>query len=203
MSVAYKDLNSNDPHHRHVPHLFALHPGRQITALGTPELANAARKTLELRGDDGTGWSIAWKENFLARLRAGDHAHKLLSYQLRLTSQTETVMADARGTYANLFDAHPPFQIDGNFGAVSGMTEMLLQSMESYTSGDGQDAYILDLLPALPSAWPDGFITGLKARGSFEVSLKWKGEKLLGGTIKSLNGEPFKSGHQIRLKLKG
>ncbi|MEH3114324.1 glycosyl hydrolase family 95 catalytic domain-containing protein [Pedobacter terrae] len=197
------DLNSNDPHHRHVSHLFALHPGRQITALGTPELANAAKKTLELRGDDGTGWSIAWKENFWARLREGDHAHKLLSYQLRLTSQTETVMADAGGTYANLFDAHPPFQIDGNFGAVSGMTEMLLQSMESYTGANGQDAYILDLLPALPTAWPDGHISGLKARGGFEVSLKWKDGKLLSGTIKSLNGEPFKIRTSNQIKIKG
>lgn len=197
------DLNSHDPHHRHVSHLFALHPGRQITALGTPELANAARKTLELRGDDGTGWSIAWKENFWARLRAGDHAHQLLSYQLRLTSQTETVMADAGGTYPNLFDAHPPFQIDGNFGAVSGMTEMLLQSMESYTNVNGQDAYILDLLPALPSAWPNGHITGLKARGGFEVSLKWKDGKLLSGTIKSLNGEPLKIRTSNQIKIKG
>ncbi|SFA40809.1 alpha-L-fucosidase 2 [Pedobacter suwonensis] len=196
------DLNSGDPHHRHVSHLFALHPGRQITALGTPELAKAARKTLELRGDDGTGWSIAWKENFWARLREGDHAHKLLSNQLRATYQTETIMADAGGTYPNLFDAHPPFQIDGNFGAVSGMTEMLLQSMETYTSANGQDAYILDLLPALPTAWPSGHITGLKARGGFEVSLKWKDGKLHSGTIKSLNGEPFKirTSNQIKIK---
>lgn len=197
------DLNSNDPHHRHVSHLFALHPGRQITALGTPELSKAAKKTLELRGDDGTGWSIAWKENFWARLRDGDHAHKLLSNQLRATYQTETIMADAGGTYPNLFDAHPPFQIDGNFGAVSGMTEMLLQSMETYTSANGRDAYILDLLPALPTAWPSGNITGLKARGGFEVSLKWKDGKLHSGTIKSLNGEPFKIRTSNQIKIKG
>lgn len=197
------DLNSNDPHHRHVSHLFALHPGRQITALGTPELSKAAKKTLELRGDDGTGWSIAWKENFWARLRDGDHAHKLLSNQLRATYQTETIMADAGGTYPNLFDAHPPFQIDGNFGAVSGMTEMLLQSMETYTSANGRDAYILDLLPALPTAWPSGNITGLKARGGFEVSLKWKDGKLHSGTIKSLSGEPFKIRTSNQIKIKG
>lgn len=121
--------------------------------------------------------------------------NKALNYKLYrrtksvLTSQTETVMANAGGTYANLFDAHPPFQIDGNFRFVSGM---LLQSNGSYTIGNGQDAYILDLLPALSSAWPAGYITGLKARDGFEVSLRWKGRKLLSGTIKSLSGESFK-----------
>ncbi len=186
------DLNSGDPHHRHVSHLFALHPGRQITALGTPGLAEAAKKTLELRGDDGTGWSIAWKENFWARLRDGDHAHKLLSAQLRFTGKTETNMSNGGGTYANLFDAHPPFQIDGNFGAVSGMTEMLLQSMEAYRNDWGEDSYILDLLPALPAAWPEGSVSGLRARGGFEVSLRWKNGRLLHAEIKSLAGEPFR-----------
>lgn len=197
------DLNTDDPNHRHVSHLFALHPGKQITAIGTPDLAAAAKRTLQLRGDDGTGWSIAWKENFWARLREGDHAHKLLSNQLRYTDETKTIMADAGGTYANLFDAHPPFQIDGNFGAVSGMTEMLLQSSESYLDDNGQESYILDLLPALPSAWPNGTISGLKGRGGFELSLNWKNHKLSTGSIRSLLGRSFKIRSSTPIKIQG
>jgi len=177
------DLNSNDMHHRHVSHLFPLHPGHQITMLGTPELADAAKKTLLLRGDDGTGWSIAWKENFWARLRDGDHAHKLLSNQLRPTTELKTIMADAGGTYPNLFDAHPPFQIDGNFGAVSGMSEILLQSMDVNSEG----VYLINLLPALPSAWSEGSIKGLRARGGFLVSESWKNGCLTFATIESSN----------------
>lgn len=186
------DLNTDDPHHRHVSHLFPLHPGHQVTAFKTPELAAAAKKTLELRGDNGTGWSIAWKENFWARLRDGDHAHRLLSYQLRPTKQLKTIMADAGGTYPNLFDAHPPFQIDGNFGAVSGITEMLLQSHETYTTDDDTYAYVIDILPALPAAWPTGSVTGLRARGGFEVNINWSNGRLTSFSIRSTNGEPCK-----------
>jgi len=196
------DLNSDDPHHRHVSHLFALHPGKQITVIGTPDLAAAAKRTLQLRGDDGTGWSIAWKENFWARLRDGDHAHKLLSTQLRYTDVTKTVMADAGGTYANLFDAHPPFQIDGNFGAVSGMTEMLLQSAETFTNDKGETYPIIDLLPALPSAWPNGEISGLRARGGYEVSLRWKAGMLASATVISLLGGTCQIRSAIPLKIK-
>lgn len=179
------DMNSDDPEHRHVSHLFALHPGHQITALGTPELAAAAKKSLQIRGNDGTGWSIAWKENFWARLRDGNQVLALLSNQLRYTGQTRTIMAGAGGTYPNLFDAHPPFQIDGNFGAVSGMTETLLQSMETYAP----DKYIIDLLPALPSQWATGSVRGLRARGGFEIGIQWAYSLPVEVTVKSLNGE--------------
>ncbi len=150
------DLNDPEPHHRHISHLFALHPGHQISALPTPELAAAARKTLEQRGDEGTGWSKAWKINCWARLHDGDHAFQLLSEQLELVTTTGTNYSAGGGTYENLFDAHPPFQIDGNFGALSGITEMLLQSQERYVdpASPHEDRYVIELLPALPSAWP-------------------------------------------------
>jgi alpha-L-fucosidase 2 len=167
------DLNAPEPGHRHVSHLFALHPGRRISPLQTPELAAAARKSLELRGDEGTGWSKAWKINFWARLHDGDHAFKIIREQLKLVDTTRTEYSRGGGTYANLFDAHPPFQIDGNFGAVSGVTEMLLQSHAMYAD----DRYIVHFLPALPSMWPRGEINGLCARGGLGVDLAWQNGK--------------------------
>jgi len=181
------DWDNPKDQHRHVSHLFALHPGREITANGTPELAEAAKVTLKHRGDDGTGWALAWKINFWARLLDGDHALKLMANQLRHTKELKTVMQGAGGTYPNLFDAHPPFQIDGNFGFVSGVNELLLQSHERYIDpkSPDEDRYVIDLLPALPSDWKRGSIRGLRARGGFELDLAWDNGVLKKATIAS------------------
>ncbi|HKX31316.1 MAG TPA: glycoside hydrolase family 95 protein [Blastocatellia bacterium] len=180
------DLNAPEPHHRHFSHLFALHPGRQISPLRTPELAEAARRTLDLRGDESTGWSQAWKINCWARLHDGDRTYKLIREQLKAVDSTQTDYTRGGGTYLNLFDAHPPFQIDGNFGAVSGITEMLLQSQlsDEPSVDSAEERYLLHFLPALPSALPAGHVKGLRARGGIEVDLAWYGGRALSVTLR-------------------
>ncbi|MEI8087461.1 MAG: glycoside hydrolase family 95 protein, partial [Paludibacter sp.] len=168
-----EDYDDKDPKHRHVSHLLCLHPGNEISALETPELFNACKKTLELRGDGGTGWSIVWKVCFWARLLDGNHAYKMLQNDLNYT--TEKGFTLKGGTYPNLLGAHPPYQIDGNFGVVEGISEMLMQSHQ-------KEIY---LLPALPDAWAIGSISGLKARGGYDVAMQWENSKLKSATILS------------------
>jgi len=187
-----EDVDNPNEKHRHVSHLWGLHPGDEIHPITTPELAEACKVTLSHRGDGGTGWSRAWKINFWARLLDGDHAFLLLKNLMVPSKSEETNYKDKGGLYFNLFDAHPPFQIDGNFGATSGIVEMLLQSHLR----DGNGDFYQDLLPALPSKLPNGKISGLKGRGGFELDITWENEKLLAVKVKSLLGNKLILRHQ-------
>ena len=189
-----EDWDREESGHRHVSHLWCLFPGRQVSPYNNPVATAAVRKSLIGRGDASRGWSMGWKVCLWARLLDGNHAYKLIQNQLKLKSPQVTIKDQDGGTYANMFDAHPPFQIDGNFGCCAGIAEMLVQSHDG----------AVNLLPALPDVWPDGEVTGLKTRGGFIIeSMKWKNGRVVSLTIRSTLGGTLRIRSAVRLKGKG
>lgn len=176
MEWAYDEIES-DKNHRHVSHLYSLYPGNGISLKGTPKLAEACKKSLEVRGDEATGWGLAWKINLWARLKDGNRALKLLERLLKLSNPTDTISLSGAGggTFPNMFDAHPPFQIDGNFGATAAICNMLMQSEIGH----------IELLPSLPDLWKDGSVSGIVAKGNVEISMKWKNRKVTSLVLRS------------------
>lgn len=179
-----EDFDEVEPHHRHLSHLYGFHPGCEITPGKTPELVSAVRRTLELRGDEATGWSMGWKINMWARMHDGNHAYRIIRNLFTPTNFGPEVNRHG-GLYKNLFDAHPPFQIDGNFGYTAGVAEMLLQSHDG----------VIDILPALPDVWAEGKVTGLRARGGFIIDITWSKS---GKTVVKVFSE---QGNACRLKI--
>jgi len=201
-----EDVDDPKNQHRHMSHLWGVYPGSEITPYGTPDLFKAARQSLIFRGDAATGWSMGWKLNLWARFLDGEHAYKILQNLVTPASDGKPSQA---GLFPNLFDAHPPFQIDGNFGATAGITEMLLQSDDPYATPTGPvqtgETAFLTLLPALPSAFATGKVTGLKARGAIDVALAWKDGKLTEATLESKDAKTVKvryDGKEVSLQLK-
>jgi alpha-L-fucosidase 2 len=208
-----EDVDDPKNEHRHVSHLWAVYPGSEVTPYGTPDLFKAAQQSLIFRGDAATGWSMGWKINLWARFLDGDHAYKILQNLITPASDGNRAagIAARPGVFKNLFDAHPPFQIDGNFGATAGITEMLLQSDDPYgtptslTAVQSGETGFLNLLPALPSALSTGKVSGLLARGGFEVALDWQNGKLVKATIEARQSKPLKvryAGKEIEIQAK-